>query len=369
MGRIDFRQLEKARAELGEATLDPRRWPTVMEAICAAVATTGAALLQSDIRTPDVPTTPSVAELFKGYFESSLHTIDVRAARGVPLLLAGRTVLRDQDIFASESEMLRDPLYAHLTRYRFRWFSAVSFYSGSALWVLSFQRLIKQGMYADDELSALASLSSSLTEVATLSQAMGRRIVLGVVDAFEQINEPALAIMRGGIVLRANASAIALFDDDFRIRSDRLYIRDATAGRALDDIILACALRDEALGSARASDATRVVVRRTTKRPIVAEILPVPAAARSPFWGASIILRLKDLETTRRSPAALLSALFSLTPAEAKVASMLREGFSPDEIADLLEVSRATVRNQVKAILGKTATHRQSELVALLARL
>ena len=39
---------------LGEAVVDPGRWPVLMEEICSAVGTTGAALLQSDIRTPDV---------------------------------------------------------------------------------------------------------------------------------------------------------------------------------------------------------------------------------------------------------------------------------------------------------------------------
>jgi len=58
-----------------------------------------------------------------------------------------------------------------------------------------------------------------------------------------------------------------------------------------------------------------------------------------------------------------------LTSAEARVASLVAAGASPEEIAFELQVSRETVRNQIKAIFGKTGTHRQSELAALVARI
>jgi hypothetical protein len=53
-----------------------------MEHICRAVGTTGAALVQSDIRTDDIPMTASVAEVFGAYFHNDLHLNDVRAVRG-----------------------------------------------------------------------------------------------------------------------------------------------------------------------------------------------------------------------------------------------------------------------------------------------
>jgi hypothetical protein len=91
-----------------------------MEAICAATVTTGAVLLQTDVRTPDVPMTVSVTELLEDYFDNNLHVGDIRATKGMPLLLSGRNVVRDQDMFRSEAVMLRDPLYASLARFGFR---------------------------------------------------------------------------------------------------------------------------------------------------------------------------------------------------------------------------------------------------------
>jgi DNA-binding CsgD family transcriptional regulator len=340
-----------------------------MEAICAATATTGAALLQSDIRTPDVPMTPSVSEMFKSYFENNLHLTDVRAVRGVPLLLSGRRVVRDQDLFSSESVMLKDPLYANLSRFRIRWFSAISLRSGPSLWGMTLQRSINEGMFQEDEIKVLAALSESLTEVATLSRAVGRQVLLGTLNAFDMINEPAVSLTSGGIVLDMNKGAAALFDADLGIRNKRFYIRDGIASQDLDRMLWDAAADDDLKLRSSSCIGNVIVVRREAKKPILIEVLPVHGAARSPFLGARFILTLRDLDAVRRSPPEVLSEIFSLTPAEAKVASMIAAGASPEEIANELNLSRETVRNQLKAIFGKTGTHRQNELVALVSRI
>jgi DNA-binding CsgD family transcriptional regulator len=60
--------------------------------------------------------------------------------------------------------------------------------------------------------------------------------------------------------------------------------------------------------------------------------------------------------------------LFGLTPAEARLAGLLVEGQSVNEIAEGLKLSRETVRNQLKIVFAKTGAHRQGELVALLSQ-
>jgi DNA-binding CsgD family transcriptional regulator len=65
----------------------------------------------------------------------------------------------------------------------------------------------------------------------------------------------------------------------------------------------------------------------------------------------------------------LLSKAFGLTPAEARLASIIAEGLNPERAAEELGISKGTARNQLKAIFAKTATHRQAELAALLSRL
>jgi DNA-binding CsgD family transcriptional regulator len=66
---------------------------------------------------------------------------------------------------------------------------------------------------------------------------------------------------------------------------------------------------------------------------------------------------------------ALLQQVFGLTRGEARLANQLLCGLSLPEIAETDGLSVATVRSHTKAVLAKTRTHRQAQLVGLLARL
>lgn len=365
MTRLDIFRLEKAKSRLGEAVVDPCQWPSLMADICAAIGTTGAALLQSDVRTPDIPMTPGVRDIFKSYFDNNLHLTDVRALKGVPLLMAGKRAIRDQDLFSSEAEMLSDPLYSTLTDFGFRWFAAVSFQAGPSMWAMSIQRTIREGIFQEDEMAAIASLSQSLTDVATLSHAMGRQSLVGTLNAFDMIKEAAISLSATGVVLDTNAAATALFDSEFRVRNARLFLSDKNILDAIEGL-----LDDEMDIRLFAGETPRTFfARRRGRRPLSIKAIPIHGAARSPFLGARMILTFRDLDRLRSLGTDLLSDAFALTGAEAKVAALIAAGASPEQISDKLGVSRETIRNQIKAVFGKTGTHRQNELAALILRI
>jgi len=56
-----------------------------------------------------------------------------------------------------------------------------------------------------------------------------------------------------------------------------------------------------------------------------------------------------------------------LTPAEARIALGIARGDALAAIAKAHGISIATVRTQLKSVFAKTGTHRQAQLVALLA--
>jgi DNA-binding CsgD family transcriptional regulator len=64
-----------------------------------------------------------------------------------------------------------------------------------------------------------------------------------------------------------------------------------------------------------------------------------------------------------------LRVLFGLTPAECRVAILLADGHSPATIAEMVGVSRNTLKTQMSSIYGKTGTSRQAQLVRLLLQL
>ena len=61
-----------------------------------------------------------------------------------------------------------------------------------------------------------------------------------------------------------------------------------------------------------------------------------------------------------------LLELFAFTPTEGRVASLLRDGKSTQEITQTLKIATSTVRFHLARIFEKTGTSRQAQLVRLL---
>jgi DNA-binding CsgD family transcriptional regulator/PAS domain-containing protein len=365
MNDIDRARLEGACAHLGEAVIDPAMWPEILGQISAAVGATGAALLQGDVRTPDIPRSAGVGEVFDAYFAHGWHALDLRADRGVPLVLKGEKVLTDQDIVTPE-EMRRFAYYNELLApHRFQWFAAVCFWAGPALWAISIQRTAHEGPFEASDKRVLAHLSQPLTEIASLATAVARISLSSAANALNAVRQPAIAVDRLGFVLDANPAAEFLFDENIRISNRRLVVGDAESKVGLEKLM--DRLRNTPDTSTLPCEP--IVIRRREKTPIILRTLPVHAAARTPFLGARAILTLTAVEPRPGPKATLLARAFGLTPAEARLASVVAEGLNPERAAEELGISKATARNQLKAIFAKTDTHRQSELVARFLRI
>lgn len=79
-------------------------------------------------------------------------------------------------------------------------------------------------------------------------------------------------------------------------------------------------------------------------------------------WPTAMLL----IHDAARSPAldpVVLGEFLDLTPAEARVAVMLAEGASADQVAKRRGVSIGTVRTQIRSLQSKTGAPRQSEIV------
>lgn len=63
---------------------------------------------------------------------------------------------------------------------------------------------------------------------------------------------------------------------------------------------------------------------------------------------------------------AIAAELFKLTPAELRLSDLLIRGLAPKQCANELEVSISTIRTQLRALLRKTNTERQVELLNVL---
>ncbi|MGU3537535.1 helix-turn-helix transcriptional regulator [Methylobacterium sp. A54F] len=349
---------------LGEVVVDPLRWTAMLDALSELTGSAGGALLQSDVRTADIPRSAVLEPLFRRYFGEGWHVRDLRA-RGVELVARG-IVVGDDDLM-TEEEMRREPYYADLLAPAgYKWFAGIGFRAGAAPWVLTLQRTAGQGAFTRGEKAVLAGLSDRLSEVATLSEAVGRASLLAMGSAFDAVRQPAILLQASGTVLLVNAAADALLRDALRVVNRRLVARERRVAEALD--ALTGAVRTRIDGTPL--NLPPLVVPRPGRRPLVVRAVAVDGEARSPFLGARAVLLLTDLDAAPepRAPDRIRAA-FGLSPAEARLAARLAAGASLQEAADALGVTHATARGQLKAVLAKTGTHRQSALIELVHRL
>jgi hypothetical protein len=169
------------------------------------------------------------------------------------------------------------------------------------MWGCSIQRTIREGPFDDRDKRLLSLLSPHLTEVATLATTIGRAVLSAATDTLQSIRQAAIAIDRLGFVLGANASAEKMFDDNLRIRNRRLFFADADARKQFDTLTDRMRVTpDFAPLSVEPS-----VISRKAQRPVVVRVLPVPAAARSPFLGARALLTFTVPDWHQSSPRGL----------------------------------------------------------------
>jgi DNA-binding CsgD family transcriptional regulator len=81
------------------------------------------------------------------------------------------------------------------------------------------------------------------------------------------------------------------------------------------------------------------------------------------------LITLVDLEAPSAPSLDMLRSTFALTRREADIARRIATGASLDAIAAGAGLKLSTARQILKALLAKTDTHKQAELVALLARM
>lgn len=132
--------------------------------------------------------------------------------------------------------------------------------------------------------------------------------------------------------------------------------------QALRDIIEAT-IRRGASGSRQSSDAV-ALTRESGRRALIAVACPLgrgPAGAGEPAVG----LFVTDPEWRSSDAAQTVAQLYSLSPAETRLALALVKGQRLDEIADAFGLSRNTVSYTLKNLFRKTETDRQADLISL----
>ena len=181
-----------------------------------------------------------------------------------------------------------------------------------------------------------------------------------LLDALDRMGYGGIVLDTSGRIRLVNHAATHLLTENSPVKAQLSGSDWREAIKAL--------LRLDATARLTINDDAWVVIRRdeTGRRPLVLHTVPI--ASDVPL-GPGTVLILVDLEVTPRLAPETLQKIFGLTPAEAKLAIEIASGCSLDTIAAGHHVTVATARKQLASVFVKTYTHRQADLVALLARI
>lgn len=186
------------------------------------------------------------------------------------------------------------------------------------------------------------------------------------IDGWEQIFSrsavPTLIIDRLGRLRRANAAAEALLSGERRLAAKGHAVLPCNGDQAAAFRDLLARATDPAL-----PEACQGAFGRSPLDLWIAEFLPLVSGHLAGC--AMVTITDRGLGSGRGNIPDLLRRLYALTRAEAEVASALADGQAIEDIAARRGSAPETVRAQVKQVLAKTGTRRQSEIVALVLRL
>ena len=183
----------------------------------------------------------------------------------------------------------------------------------------------------------------------------------GIGAVLDHLPHGVLFLDRSLKVLFSNRPARALLTDEAPLRigrDQRLRVTDAEEGRLLGGLIHAT-LRGEMEERGRA-----LLLGGSGDHPLA--VMVATLGKNGGENGRGTALFISDPHTPPAVARDTLTALYGLTPAEAKLVALLARGLTLDAIAERAHVSPHTLRTQLKQVFRKTGTSRQSELLKLI---
>ncbi|MDH4039342.1 MAG: helix-turn-helix transcriptional regulator [Gammaproteobacteria bacterium] len=236
---------------------------------------------------------------------------------------------------------------------------------------LRFSRRREEAPFSSRDREMLALITPHLRQAigiyARLNQMTSERDIYA--GAVNQLSVATIILDEKGRLLNTNAMATALLQeaDGLALRGKHLHIEGHTANRQLQSA-LASVISAQQAGEPSVVKALRVP--RPGGRPALGLVIrPVPVSE----WGEgqagpSAAVFISDPDQRESASQQTLAELFSLTPAEARVAILLARGLSLTEVAESQHISPHTARAQLKSIFAKTGASRQAELVRMIIR-
>ncbi len=356
-------------ATLYSAPLDEPQWQVFLTQLCEITGSSIGFFLRNDStlgnRTLAAGGMPVPAQVELGFRAAQGYSDPFRQA----LLRHPRIGVVEGEDIVPHDEFVATEIYRDLAASGGMEYTTCLVLSVSArtLEIISLWRGPERAVLEEDHKELLTLLMPHLKNALKIRHALGlaENRARGA-EAMLNASSTASILLDGeGRILHMNEAAqyIATAQDGLCVRIDRIVPSDPTRRSEFSALVTACTASDMAH-----SGGALALGRASHKRPLQVLITPVRLMDK---YRASVrvLILATDPDRAVHFPDAVLRHTYGLTPAETEIANALLTGFSLDEIAQLRKVTIATVRSQMKGLMGKTDTQRQGDLIRLLSTL
>ncbi|ACO34642.1 MULTISPECIES: helix-turn-helix transcriptional regulator [Acidobacterium] len=352
------------------AVQQPELWPAVMEGIAEAVhgeSTTMFAMLPSEQLFSMARTDPAAMQQYVSHY-ASINVLSHHCDEAFP-----DGTVRYGHIAMPARELEKTEFYSDFFRpYNMHHSFGIKVPLGNLPPVyMSCQRPRTAEPFSEREGVVYETLMPHLQRALMLyvqfTQTQSK--VLGLESALDSLGHAVFGLDRKGRVILSNRKAEAIVQAATALRLDRGRLaavfpeQNRHLQKCLSDALAV------GTGTGMSPGSPLLLYGKSRKSPLRI----VAAPFMSPLPGSTVQLAalvfVTDPASSPPSRSAILTALYALTPMEARVADQLLAGLEVREAANSLGISLETARFHTKRVLVKTGTRRQTELMRLMLSL
>jgi DNA-binding CsgD family transcriptional regulator/PAS domain-containing protein len=360
---------------LYEAPTDHEQWQVFLEGLKQQMRARVACLLGRDEKAENLTLVvqagadPEAQWQYEAYY----HTIDTFYAYAEKRGFNRPGSVAPAQAFVSDSELLRTE-FCNDFMLKFGMFNqcfALFGKNGRALANLSLIRGRRDGAYREQDMRLLRFLAPHMQREMQLNERFAQLQSESEARqaALNRIGMGVIFLDATGRVMGSNEAAARMLErrQGIRLSKGLLQAEFPEEERKLQRAIWQTC--QTGAGRADGPGASLLISRRSPARPL--QVVVGPACSRIaglPSCPCAVIF-VSDLSAPIRPQLDLLKALYGLTPAEARIALLLLDGKSNEQITVLLRITRNTLKTQTRSIFDKTGVRRQSQLIRLLMSL
>jgi DNA-binding CsgD family transcriptional regulator len=220
----------------------------------------------------------------------------------------------------------------------------------------------KQQAFSADEAALFARLMPHLRRSCQIYKKLSE------VNSVQTANANLLNRLPVGVILFDNKGKAVFVNEiaNALIRSSNGFCLNTAGHCVTGNVNQTRALNQLISRAAELGQSNAMSLYNTSNQPLSATVVSLQNQ-RLPFISApAVALFIGNPDTLLDLDDTLLTQCYELSPSEAKLATALLRGQTPNDYAQQRGISNNTVKTQLKQVLAKTGTHRQSELLQLL---